>query len=375
MFDLQSYQSPEAKVVWQTITQIVAGLAPSSGADLPGAVGDTIAELATQLVPDGRIVRNFKNTGNMALQLGPPTDQPDLVITAHMDRPTFCVRSIDEQGRGSLFPICAIRLPEGQYRTGARSFRFEAGMLVVGATGHYVAVPNASDDYAFYFEPTEGHLTLMDTIVMETPPRLDETTKEIVSTGFDNTLGVTVALFTAQALAPLIGARACWFVFTDHEEGPPNGYYFSQGSDRLTRAIPAPRIGAINVDAHNAGEGLPIQLGKGASFAMVSGDGKGAVVPPNYVAMANDLKDYLNTTSLAQVQFNPGYLSRSDEMPMHRWSRLLAMIGPPLAHAHTGNETANLTDVVDSITLLTHISSMALGTSPEATAAYHLSFD
>lgn len=375
MFDLQTYKQPDAAVIWQIIIQILAGLAPSSGCDLPGAVGDTIAELASQLVPAGRIVRNFKNTGNLALQLGPSTDQPDLVITAHMDRPTYCVRSIDAQGRGTLFPICAIRLPDSEYRTGARSFRFEGGKLVVGAIGEYVAVPDPSSNaYVFYFEPTEGHLTLTDTIVMDTPPRLEETTQEIISTGLDNTLGVTIALFVAQALAPIVSG-ACWFVFTDHEEGPPNGYYFSQGADRLTRAIPAPRIGVINIDAHNAGEGLPIEIGHGVSFARVSGDGRGAVVPPNYAAMVSDLSHYLATNNRAQTQFNPGYLSRSDEMPMHRWSRLLALAGPPLMYAHTGYETANLNDVVDSITLLTHIAALALGSSSAATSLYHLAFE
>lgn len=378
MFELDDFHAPEPQSVWQTLTQVLGGFSPSSGCDLPGAVGDTISNLAAQLVPEGTIVRNLRYTGNIALQLGPPSEHPDLVIVAHMDRPSYRVRAIAENGTGELFPICAIRLPAGAYRTGARAFRFEGGELVAGATGSFVAEPKPSPEsgHSLYFEASEGHLTYWDTVVLDTPPTLDEASGQIISTGLDNALGVTVSLLTAGAVAQIAQdlGRSCWFVFTDHEEGPPDGYFFSQGADRLTRAVAPPRIGVINVDAHNAGDNLPVKVAQGASYSITGGDGKGSVVPPNYASLLRYLGEHLNNAELARVQHNNGYLSRSDDMPLHRWSRLLALIGPPLMHAHTGYETANLNDVVDAISLLTHVVALALGASQAATKGYHLSF-
>jgi hypothetical protein len=53
-----------------------------------------------------------------------------------MDRPTFRVRSLENE---TLYPICANRFPDGVYRIGAKSLRFENGQLTVGARGSLVS--------------------------------------------------------------------------------------------------------------------------------------------------------------------------------------------------------------------------------------------
>ena len=82
--------------VFGYLTRLLAAPAPNSGACLPGAVGEVIGDIAGELglslSTDPRILA----TGNLAVEIGAESDAADLLITAHMDRPSFRVLNLSE---------------------------------------------------------------------------------------------------------------------------------------------------------------------------------------------------------------------------------------------------------------------------------------
>ncbi len=141
--------------------------------------------------------------------------------------------------------------------------------------------------------------------------------------------------------------RRCIIVFTDQEEGSPDAY-FGQGAARLMHTLPPPTYGCIVVDTQTIGSGLEPQPGQGACHGTASRWGKGSIVPPNYHALAVDLAAAMNVQRPATVQMNHGYISRSDDVFLSQWARVLALIGPPSSDPHTGHESARLDDIQDT---------------------------
>ncbi|MCZ7538955.1 MAG: hypothetical protein M5U29_03365 [Anaerolineae bacterium] len=104
--------------LWDMLRRLMAAHAPSGGANLPGGIGGEIAALAGELGLGDRVIPALGSTGNAALWLGADTVAPDVVVVAHMDRPSFRVGNPDD---GALFAICANRFPPGDYRTPAKA--------------------------------------------------------------------------------------------------------------------------------------------------------------------------------------------------------------------------------------------------------------
>ena len=69
---------------------------------------------------------------------------------------------------------------------------------------------------------------------------------------------------------------------------------------------------------------------------------------------------------------NTGYLSRSDDMILGRWARMLALAGPPMTDAHTGHESARLSDVQHGVWWLAYFLIAALNVIPDLTPRYAL---
>ncbi|MBN2304222.1 MAG: hypothetical protein JXQ72_07090, partial [Anaerolineae bacterium] len=348
--------------------------APSGGANLLGGIGDDIAVLADDLGLRDRVKPYLGSTGNTALWLGADKPHADLVVVAHMDRPSFRVRSVDD---GTLYPICANRFPPGEHRAPAKAVRFERGRLVVGAVGMLVSQRGANGDEnadSLRFEAKRGQLNWQDTVLMDVNPARSGDT--VIGSGLDNSVGVLVTLVTAAVLRRVEDIfrdreRRCLFVFTDQEEGPPDGF-FGHGAARLTHAFPPPTYGCVVVDAHTAGPDLAPQVGRGASHGVISGRGRGSVVPPNYHALAVDLAVRLNAERPHTVQMNTGPLSRSDDMALSRWTQILALTGPPMTDPHTGHESARLSDLQSSVWWLAHIIPAAINLSPVLAPRYAL---
>jgi putative aminopeptidase FrvX len=356
--------------LWEMLKRLLLAHAPSSGANLLGGIGDDIAVLAEELALRDRVISHLGATGNTAVALGVDKAAADVIVVAHMDRPSFRVRSLDE---GTLFPICANRFPPGEYRVGAKAVHFERGRLVVGAEGMLVS-RRADGADSLIFEASHGRLAWDDTVLMDVHPTCCQD-ERVIGTGLDNCVGVLMTLLTAAVLREIEGAliaagRRCLFVFTDQEEGPPDGF-FGHGAARLAYALPSPTYGCIVVDAQNVGPGGPV-LGQGVSYSAASGFGRGAVVPPNYHALALDLAAGLNGLRPDTVQLNHGYLSRSDDMILGRWARILALNGPPLDGAHTGQETVAMNDLQNGVWWLSHFLAAALNVVPELAPRYAL---
>jgi putative aminopeptidase FrvX len=360
----------DAELVWEMLRRLLLAHAPSGGANLLGGIGDDIAELAEDLGLRDRATPHLGSTGNTAIWLGADKPAADLVVVAHMDRPSFRVKSVES---GDLFPICANRFPAGEYHVGAKAVRFERGKLVVRAEGALIS-RKADGVGSLRFEAKKGALAWQDTVLLSESPVRDGL--KVIGTGLDNCLGVLTTLLAAAALRAVETTmrereRRCLFVFTDQEEGPPEAF-FGHGAARLTHTLPPPTYGCVIVDGHTAGPGLVPQLGGGISHATVSNWGRGSIVPPNYQALTVDLAGDLNALRPGTVQMNTGYLSRSDDMILGRWARVLGLVGSPMTDPHTGQETAQLGDIQAGVWWLAYFLVAAMNLVPDLTPRYAL---
>ena len=333
--------------IFAYLRRLLAAPAPNSGAGLPGAVGDVIREIAADLgltLSDDPVIRA---TGNLAIEIGAESDAPDLLITAHMDRPTFRVLSLDV---ATLYPLCAIRVPHDNYVCDAIAVGLRDGRVVISARGQ-LHFQQTADNFRVRFQAMSGALGWGDSVLMAAEPRLEA--GRIIGTGLDNAAGVLLGLLSARAISSLAESlsergRKIVFAFTDQEEGPPIGL-FGQGAARLLGVMPAPLLGFINIDGHNVDESLGHVPGIGASHALVSGYGRGSVVPLEYQALATELAQQINRARPGTVRLNYSYVSRGDDMLLSMRARCLGLIGPTLANAHTTKETVALVDLAAAV--------------------------
>ncbi len=356
--------------IWNYLQRLLLAHAPSGGACLPGAIADDIASIAGDLGLADRFRHNLLRTGNSAIALGAQKAAADVVVVTHMDRPTFRVRSLEKE---TLYPICANRFPDGIYRVGAKSLRMEQGRLTVGARGSLVSERTDGQE-TLRFKGQQGELAWHDFITMDVEPQLDSDV--ITATGLDNCLGMLVVLLTAGILKQIEDIlvqqdRRCLFVFTDLEEGPPD-VFFGHGAARLTHALPPPTYGCIVADAETSGPGYMAVPGQGTAHGFASSNGRGSVVPPHYEALAVHLSEQVNAARPGTVQMNYSYISRSDDMALSRWTRILALSGPPMQDAHTGHETAHLSDIQGGVFWLSHFIPVVLNLVPEIVSGYAL---
>lgn len=336
-----------ADAIFGYLRRLLAAPAPNSGASLPGAVGEVIGDIAAELGLSLSTDPRLRATGNLAIEVGAATAAADLLITAHMDRPSFRVLNLAD---ATLYSLCAIRVPHSQYRCRAIAVRYRAGRLETAAEGalQFGEIEGARQ---IRFEVESGSLAWGDTVLMAAEPRLVD--GRVIGTGLDNATGVVLALLSARALSAFcddIAARGIKviFAFTDQEEGPPIGL-FGQGASRLAHALPPPRLGFINIDAHNVDASTGHVPGIGASHAFVSGYGRGSVVPLDYQALATDLAEAVNRARPGTVKLNYGYVSRSDDMLGSLNARCLGLTGVVLENAHTTEETVALGDLVAGV--------------------------
>jgi putative aminopeptidase FrvX len=355
---------------WRALAQLMRAHAPSGGAGLPGGIADDIDALVTGIGLADRYLPRIGSTGNAGIWLGADKQNVDLVIAAHMDRPSFRVSEI---AGGTLYPICANRFPAQRLETPGKALRFERERMIVGARGMIVS-ERADGTETLRFRISEGELRWQDTITIEAEPVLND--GEIRGTGLDNALGVLVALGAAALLRAaeddlIARNRRLLIVFTDQEEGNPAAF-FGHGAARLAHAIEPPTVGVIVVDAQTALPDGAIALGAGAAHGAISSWGRGSIVPPNAVALALDLSEAINRARPGTVQINNGYISRSDDLALSRWTQILALIGPPMRDAHTAYESAALADISSTIWWLVNYTGAALALAPELARRYAL---
>ncbi len=329
----------ERQDLYACLQRLLAAPAPNNSCTLPGTVGPVITDMAAEL---GLTCAPIGSTGNLGIHIGDLDAPLDLLITAHMDRP--CFRVLDGDA-GTLYPLCAIRVPGDDYRCGGMILRCRDGRVYIAALGE-LRFRAENDNTRISFRAEQGQLRPGDTVMMHAAPQLRDGL--VIGTGLDNALGVLIALLSAQSLNQQgMGGRVL-FAFTDQEEAPPIGL-FGQGAARLAGVMSPPRLGFINIDAHNVDAASGHVPGIGASHAFVSGAGRGSVVPLDAQALAEALAREVNQARPGTVRLNTGYVSRSDDMLLSLWTRCLGLIGAPLANAHTTEETAALGDVAAAV--------------------------
>lgn len=363
------------------LTPLLTAHAPSTGCALPGGIIDQLRATASTLDLPPLLTAFGLGNATMSISEGAPiglmmdASAPDLLLTAHMDRPTFKVRNAE---RGDIYPICAVRFPkreDGIYRAPAKAMRFKSGKLTVGAQGMLIYRREWDEDI-LRFEVTEGRQKLepFDLITLDVQPTY--TDDQVRGTGLDNSLGVLTLMGVAGIFAQMADldtrsqadSYSLVFAFTDEEEGDPTAF-FGRGAARLPMLYPPPDVGMISVDAQSENADSP-RIGRGGSYGHISAWGRGAIAPPNAVALANDLAEALEKQQPNTMQMNTGYLSRSDDMALTRWARVMGMFGPPMRNAHTAEEEASLSDVQAAITGLSYF--VAALITPDITKRYHL---
>lgn len=315
--------------------------APSGGCLSLNAAGAIILAMSLTAELPARV-----SNGNIYITLGKQSKpRSDLLICSHMDRPSFRVEDLDS---ARLYPLCAIRTPTDEYSCRAIAIRYSGKQVEVTSQGE-IRIARKADSHDIRYHANEGALGWGDTVLMHNP--LSRTGDTLTGSGLDNASGVLVNLMFARLL------HACSdeltrndvqiiCAFTDQEEGPPEGL-FGQGAARLTRDLPPPTAGFINIDAHNSrSNGGGARLGSGISHAFVSGRGRGSVVPLNFQDVAERLSTLDDFVNLSQINY--GYVSRSDDMLLSLWSRCLGLVGVPLENAHTAEETIHFLDLLSA---------------------------
>ncbi len=328
--------SPDA--IFASLSRLLEAPAPANSCLLPGTVGAVIQQMAAEL---GLPCAPIGSTGNLGIEIGDPAAPLDLLISAHMDRPCFRVRSL---GGSTLYPLCAVRVPGDGYVCEGVALRFADGRVTIAATGK-LRFDAGEGGYRVSFQRDSGALGAGDTLMIRAKPRLQDGL--VRGTGLDNAVGALISLLSARLLleySDIAAGRRVLFAFTDQEEGPPSGL-FGQGAARLARVLPPPRLGFINVDGHNRDEASAHLPGVGASHAFVSGDGRGSVVPLDFQALAESLAGQVNQARSGTVRLNYGYVSRSDDMLLSLWARCLGLIGVVVEQPHTTEERAALADI------------------------------
>lgn len=360
------------ETIWPPLRRLLTAYAPSGGCLLPGAIADTIHAIVTDWGLADHWLPQIGHSGNAGLTFGAAIPDVDIVISAHMDRPSFRVRTLTPDGGADLYPICADRFPAPHYQAGAIALRWQPGSGMIGVPGMFTC-HKAADGDRYHFRPADGDLTYADTITLAADPVLaaDGT---ITGTGLDNSLGVVAALIAArtfQAHHDMLTAAGIRLViaFTDQEEGVPRAF-FGHGAARLTYALPPPRIGAIISDGH--GVSGSTRIGGGAVHGFASAWGTGSYVPLHLHRLAFDLAAHVNAAHPGTVQLHHDYQSRSDDLALGRWTRILGMIGAPLINAHTAEETAHLPDLALTGGWLAAFTLAASGLHSTITAAYAL---
>jgi hypothetical protein len=352
---------------------------PTGNVALPGTIIDTLTSAVREAGLGENFYPNFNCTGNAAVLLGKRKDRIDLLVDAHLDKPTFGIARIEDgehRKQAKLFACCANRFPSGVYQVAARALRYDETKQAVVVSGRGSVISHRSEDLEsrLIFEVAEGEIGYSDLVVLDVPPHRQKAV--IVGSGIDDAAGLAIVLAAGsilKAIEPLLEARSlnCLLTFSDHEEWPPDSF-FAQGASRTAFSLPAPTFGSVVVDVHTAGEGYPIQLGQGISCGFISAGGRGAIVPLNYQRLTIALIATLNARQGNTAQHNTGYFSRSDDYALMRWSRILGLWGIPALDIHLGHETGHLGDVRGGVVLLSHYIPLVLGLPPTPAKRYHL---
>jgi hypothetical protein len=309
--------------------------------------------LVEQILADGagdreRITldRNTRRSGTITVKVGART--PALWLSAHADICSYLTGPWDGSGY-PVTPFCMHRASPGPRAAMALATPRGAGPLERLAAGQMVTAADGS----IRFECDRDDLPLHTRVVHHLAAAWDRETDHV--TGFlDNEAGSAALLLAAQVLSHYdVNAL---MLLNDEEEGPVDmgNQGFSRAANRLLHRTP---IGehpnyAVVIDGHSQEpmlkRGAPTDFKKGASYAGLSSNARGAVTPPQLVAFARELAAWMRPHGISLLE-HTGYVGRSDDISMMQFTQNVSIIGYPNAYSHF--ETTPMSYMSDLVNL------------------------
>lgn len=300
------------------------------------AVADTAAPSGTSSITRGPVIAqllagdglnldvslDYAGTGTVLARSG--SGALPVWLVAHLDQFSYLLEPAGSNGSYPLIPFCYHLATEGERP--AAAWQFQPGQGMVRVAGGRLVNPGPR------FIPESGSPELRSgtRVVLEHPLEWNPSTDRLTG-HLDNAVGAVAALLATGALAPLgIPVMA---ILPDEEEGPEGlgNQTFSRGSRRTVPLLPEPRL-AIVLDTHEVLPGAP-HPGDGAAFAEKASRTRGAVTPPQLVALQHLLTETLNQRSIPLVE-NRGYIARSDCVSVLQRTGRVALLGMPVADRH-----------------------------------------
>jgi len=351
---------------WVMLRALLQAPAPSTATTLPNGIIDQVSDIAAALGLVDRLDPDLGGVGNAGLWLGVAGGRADLLVVAHLDRLTFGIDEIRENGRSAgVLAVSASGAFTDMARTPARAFRLERGRLAMAARGTMRA-----DERGLEFQAEDGSLLPTDLITLDGRPHRQG--DWVRSGGIDNAAGVLSALGAAAVLRRVEEAlleydRRCVFVFPDRQD-------FSLAALMAAGPALSPTLGALIVDVQPVaadGPGTGVQHEGGAAYVLSGRDG--LIVPLNYRQLTRALAQALNDArpGTAQLRRLPQRTdTRTDCGVFHE--RILGYAGPPISQTQAGEETVHLQDIQASVWWLACYIAVVLNLAPGVAGEYAL---
>ncbi len=355
---------------WVLLRQLMLAHAPTAGVTLPGAIFDQVTDIAASFGLADRLGPHLAGTGNPGLWVGVEKEWADLVVVAHLDRPTFRVSMLHGPHTATLSPVDG---PGGAFTSSAaRALRYDpdARKLRVVAQGRVRLVEGAAPS-ALLFETDSGAVSALDMILLELPPVREGAL--VHGSGLDNCAGVLAALGAAAILREVEEVlveqnRRCLFVFSGRQSVLP-GAVGLRGS--ASAAVP-PSLGMVLVDVLTVGHGTPVSLGEGTCFTFAEEREGGLLVPPHYRRLTQDLAQALVGWPLSvEARRFQGMPSHSQCSASHP-AQIVSLTGPPIQTTPSGGETMHLGDLQTAVKWLACLLPIVLNLVPAITVRYAL---
>ena len=220
-------------VVWEWLKKFMEARSPTGSISLPGTIVDTLTSVVNEVGFTENYSKNFRDTGNAAIFLGEKKDQVDLLIDAHLDKPSFGVAELintKPHRQAVLFACCANRFPLGEYHVNAKALRFDETKQMVTDCGWGLIKSYRGDGQQdkIIFEIRDGEVDYTDLIVFDTKARLEGSS--VIGPGIDDGSGVTIILGAASILKtiePLLKAKSlnCMFTFFIRKNGQQKVFF------------------------------------------------------------------------------------------------------------------------------------------------------
>jgi hypothetical protein len=275
--------------------------------------------------------RNARRSGSISVRIG--ARQPALWLSAHADICSYLTGPWDGTGY-PLTPFCTHRAMSGARPAMALAAPCGEGPLERLIEGQMISLPTG----AVRFECNRDDLPLQTRVVHHLAAAWDRASGHV--TGFlDNEAGSAALLLAAQVLSHF--DANVLMLLNDEEEGPVDkgNQGFSRAANRLLHRTPLsehPNY-AIVIDGHGQEEQLKhnaaTNFGKGASFAGLSSNARGAVTPPQLLAFTRELADWLRPRGINMFEHS-AYVGRSDDISLLQFTPNVSIIGYPSAYAH-----------------------------------------